>query len=604
MRYTKEAMEKYSINNQTINILLSWVESGVVAIPEIQRPFVWSKSQVRNLIDSLYQGYPVGYIITWQNPHVRLKDGTTSQGKHVLIDGQQRITALRAAILGFPVMNKRYKYETIAISFNPITQEFKVKDKGTERGAEWVADIAKILANDFNQLEFLDQYIAKNPEADKNRVHDNILRLIQIKNKNIGNIVLSADLPIEIVNEIFIRINASGVNLSNADFAMSKIAVHEINEGDEFGMSLRKFIDYFCNLAVEPTHFKDIEENDTQFAKTDYFTHIGWLRDDVDSLYDPDYNDILRVVALTEFDRGKLSDLVALLSGRNFETRENLKEIADDSFKKLETGVYKFTRKLNFTHFVQDILRASGFKTASALGSKNAINYAYAVYLRNRDIGEDAVIIGKYTRRLLVLSLLTGRHSGSFEALFEHDIKLMQKPGDLEKFVRTLEEQTFTDIYWSSTLPEAFNKTNTSSPYWNLFVAAQNKLNNASFLSNTNKVPDMTTMQVHHIFPKNYLVKQRVGKSDYNKIANFAYLRDDINIKISDLEPAKYMASVCKFDGAFGSDIASEDLLMQNLQDNAIPASLQTATYSDFSEFMAERRLLMAQRVREYYSSL
>ncbi len=93
-------MEKYSINNQTVSILLSWVQSGVVAIPEIQRPFVWSKSQVRNLMDSLYQGYPVGYIITWQNPHVRLKDGTTSQGKHVLIDGQQRITALRAAILG------------------------------------------------------------------------------------------------------------------------------------------------------------------------------------------------------------------------------------------------------------------------------------------------------------------------------------------------------------------------------------------------------------------------------------------------------------------------------------------------------------------------
>lgn len=262
-------MEKYSINNQTVSILLSWVQSGVVAIPEIQRPFVWSKSQVRNLMDSLYQGYPVGYIITWQNPHVRLKDGTTSQGKHVLIDGQQRITALRAAILGKEVMNKKYKYEKIVISFNPVTEEFKVKDRGTERGAEWITDISEIMADDFNQLAFLDNYIEKNPDADKSKVHDRVLRLIQVKNKNIGNIVLSADLPIEIVNEIFIRINASGVNLSNADFAMSKIAVYENEPGDEYGMSLRKFIDYFCNLAVEPIHFKDIEENDTHFVATE-----------------------------------------------------------------------------------------------------------------------------------------------------------------------------------------------------------------------------------------------------------------------------------------------------------------------------------------------
>ena len=342
-------MEKYSINNVKINILLSWVESGTVAIPEIQRPFVWSKAQVRNLIDSLYQGYPVGYIITWQNPNVRLKDGSTSQGKQVLIDGQQRITALRAALLGLEVMNKKYKYERIAISFNPKTEEFKVKDRGTERGSEWIADISEVMRIDFRARSFVDEYMAVNPGLTEqgitaDDIDSNISRLIQVKNKDIGNIILSSELPIEVVNEIFIRINASGVSLSNADFAMSKIAVHEMEPGDEYGMGLRKFIDYFCNLAVEPTHFKDIEENDRAFAEADYFQHISWLRKDADDIYDPDYNDILRVAALTEMNRGRLSDLVALLSGRNFETRENLKEIADESFRKLETGVYKFTR--------------------------------------------------------------------------------------------------------------------------------------------------------------------------------------------------------------------------------------------------------------------
>lgn len=597
-------MEKYSINNQTVSILLSWVQSGVVAIPEIQRPFVWSKTQVRKLIDSLYQGYPVGYIITWQNPHVRLKDGTTSQGKHVLIDGQQRITALRAAVLGMPVMNKKYKYEQIAISFNPITEEFKVKDRGTERGAEWITDISQVMRDDLNQLTLLEEYMVKNPDANRNNILERIMKLIQIKNKNIGNIVLSSDLPIEIVNEIFIRINASGVNLSNADFAMSKIAVYENNPGDEYGMNLRKFIDYFCSLAIEPTQFKDIETNDENFTQTEYFKHISWLRNDTDDIYDPDYNDILRVAALTEFNRGKLSDLVALLSGRNFETRENLKEIADESFSKLEKGVYKFTREYHLKHFVQDILRAAGFNSASMIGSKNAVNYAYAMYLRTRDIDEDTAIANRYIRRLFVLSLLTGRHSGSFETLFEHDIKLITKKGDLESFIRTIEDQTLTDIYWSSTLPGEFDKTNTTNPYWNVFTAAQNKLGKSSFLSESNKVSSMTTAQVHHIFPKNYLVKNGVEKGDYNNIANFAYLRDDINNKVSDLEPAAYMNRVKEYSGKFGSDIRSDSQLAQNLADNAIPDTLVSATHEDFLEFMSIRRKLMSKIVKEYYDTL
>lgn len=597
-------MEKYSINNQTVNILLSWVESGVVAIPEIQRPFVWSKAQVRNLMDSLYQGYPVGYIITWQNPHVRLKDGTTSQGKHVLIDGQQRITALRAAILGLPVMNKKYKYEPIVISFNPTTEEFKVKDKSTERGAEWITDISDIMRNDLNQLELLSQYMQKNPEADQNKVHERIMRLIHIKNKSIGNIVLSSDLPIEIVNEIFIRINASGVNLSSADFAMSKIAVYENEPGDEFGMNLRKFIDYFCNLAVEPRHFKDIETNDTHFTQTDYFNHIEWLRSDNDDIYDPDYNDILRVAALTEFNRGKLSDLVALLSGRNFETRENLKEIADESFKKLEEGVYKFTREHRFKHFVQDILRGAGFNNASMIGSKNAINYAYAMHIRSHDIDEDRAAADRAIRKLFVLSLLTGRHSGSFETTFEHDLKLVAQKGDLEKFVATIEEQTLTDIYWTSTLPDEFDKPNISNPFWNVFTAAQIKLDKSSFLSQANRISAMTTAQVHHIFPKNYLIKHGFERGDYNRIANFAYLRDDINVKISDLEPAEYMQQIKQYSGAFGSDITDDAQLANNLADNAIHESLVNATHQDFFAFMEERRKMMAQLVKEYYYSL
>ena len=83
------ATGKYEVHNQPIEVILAWLTSGEIAIPEIQRPFVWDTTKVRDLLDSQYQGYPIGYLIAWQNPKVRLKDGQESYGKKVLIDGQQ-----------------------------------------------------------------------------------------------------------------------------------------------------------------------------------------------------------------------------------------------------------------------------------------------------------------------------------------------------------------------------------------------------------------------------------------------------------------------------------------------------------------------------------
>ena len=64
------SVTKFSINHHPIEIILSWIKSGEIAIPEIQRPFVWGSTKVRDLIDSLYQGYPVGYLIAWRNPSI------------------------------------------------------------------------------------------------------------------------------------------------------------------------------------------------------------------------------------------------------------------------------------------------------------------------------------------------------------------------------------------------------------------------------------------------------------------------------------------------------------------------------------------------------
>src|SRR4029077_15173880 len=118
--------QRYSVTPHSVETLLTWVKTGEIAIPEIQRPFVWEATKVRNLLDSLYRGYPVGYLIAWKNPTVRLKDGTHSAGKRILIDGQQRVTALMAALLGQEVVTKDYETVRIRIAFNPVKEGFEV----------------------------------------------------------------------------------------------------------------------------------------------------------------------------------------------------------------------------------------------------------------------------------------------------------------------------------------------------------------------------------------------------------------------------------------------------------------------------------------------
>ncbi|MCK5680545.1 DUF262 domain-containing protein, partial [bacterium] len=341
------ASQKYTVNQHLIETLLTWVKSGEIAIPEIQRPFVWDASKVRDLLDSLYQGYPVGYIIVWKNPDVRLKDGSVSAGKKILIDGQQRITALSAALVGQEVVNKEYRKIRIRIAFNPVEERFEVTNPAIEKDKTWIADIAPIMQGDISLLKLIRQYNKVNPDIDEDDLERVISQLVGITKKQIGMIELAAELDIETVTEIFIRINREGVTLSQADFAMSKIAANETYNGNV----LRKAIDYFCHLAIAPEFYTHIEGNDQEFPRTDYFQKMRWLRNENDDLYDPSYSDMLRVAFVSRFARGKIADLVSLLSGRNFETRTFEEEIAAASFAKLKAGVIEFINETNFKRF-------------------------------------------------------------------------------------------------------------------------------------------------------------------------------------------------------------------------------------------------------------
>ena len=532
--------QKYAVNQYLIESVLSKVREGEIAIPEIQRPFVWDASQVRDLLDSLYQGFPVGYLIAWRNPDVKLKDGSTAAGKMILIDGQQRITALTAAVLGQPVVNKEYRKVRISIAFHPIEERFEVANPAITRNAAWISDVSSLVGGEVDLFDAVEKYLADNPSADKSKVKDNLRNLADIAKKQIGQIELSHDLDIETVTEIFIRINSKGTVLSQADFVMSKIAA-DLRYG---GQQLRKCIDYFCHLAVAPEFYGFIKDNDPDFAASPYFQKMAWLRNENDDLYDPSYNDLLRVAFTSEFERGKLADLVSLLSGRNFETKNYEEAIAEASFSKLNEGVLDFINESHFKRFVM-IIKSAGFITSPMIRTQGALNFAYIVYLRLRAQGVHDGQIESFVRRWFVMSVLTGRYSGSAETQFDQDIRQIAA-GDFADVLARVEQAELSPAFWEVGLVQQLETSGTSSPYFWVFVAAQIRTNDTGLLSKDISVRELVSHlgDIHHIFPRDLLKKAGLTRSQYNQIANYAYTQEEINIKIGNKPPRAYFADI------------------------------------------------------------
>jgi hypothetical protein len=595
-------MSKYEVHNQPIEVILAWLTSGEIAIPEIQRPFVWDTTKVRDLLDSLYKSFPIGYLITWQNPNVRLKDGKESYGKKVLIDGQQRVTALAAAVFGQQVLNSEYRKTRIKIAFNPLKESFEVCNPAIENDVTWISDIAPLFSNAANILSILKSYMEINPTVDQEFVFSTLQKLLNIKSKQIGIIELSHDLDIDTVTEIFIRINSKGVVLGQADFAMSKIASSEQYNGPV----LRKTIDYFCHMAVEPGFYMTIKDVDTEFANTDYFQMMSWLRNENDDIYDPDYTDMLRVILISKFGRGKFADLVSLLSGRNFDTRTFESRIAEESFAILDRGIRDYMREDNFKRFLM-IVRSAGFIDSSFVRSQSALNFGYALYLALRDKGYDSGNIERWVRRWFVMSLLTGRYSGGApDSAFDSDIRALKETG-MEALLQNAEAMLLTDTFWDVTIAQGLETSVVTSPLWGVFLAAQVKKKAKGFLFRDITIEELVLHMgdIHHVFPKDYLKKGGLTKGKYNQIANYVYMQSEINIKIGKRAPHVYFQTlkdqIAGGGTKLGSNITTIEGLKENLKMNCIPESIMDMEFDDYEQFLLERRGMMARYMKHYY---
>lgn len=598
-------MADYSVNNVSIGTLLGYINGGIIAIPEIQRPFVWDSTKVRDLIDSLYKGYPIGYIITWKNPNVKLKDGTTSEGKQILIDGQQRIMALRASLLGKEILDENYKRKRIKIAFNILEEKFETSNPAIEKQEEWISDISEFMQDgNINTFNFVSNYGQKF-DIQPNIVMERINKLLAIKNTLIGEISLGSSLDIDTVTEIFVRINSAGVALSQADFAMSKISVNERYHGND----IRKAIDYFCHLAKTPLDFENIINNDIEFSNTEIFQKIKWIKDNADELYLPSYTDMLRVAFTYKFKRGKLQDLVSLLSGRDFETREYKEEIIEDSFNKLYEGIREFINQSNYERYIM-ILKSAGIIDENLVRSQNVLNFGYILYLLLREKDIEANKIQSLVRKWVVMSILTQRYTSSPESAFDYDIRRFNETNNIEQYIVDEEQRQLSETFWSDYLVDRLNTPVTSSPFWKTYLIAQIFLGDRGFLSDSIKVQYLIENRgdVHHIFPKDYLKKNGYkNKQQYNQVANFAMLQTEINIAVSNRAPKEYMTDVkaqCNGQENKYGLINKEEDLKQNLQENSIPEEIIDMTYENYEEFLQKRRILMANKIKKYYYSL
>ena len=477
--------------------------------------------------------------------------------------------------------------------------------EGVEGDSKWIPDISAVFDVGFDAWEFVNRYCETNGMAGKqSEINKTLMRLMSIKGINLGVTELSQALTIDEVTNIFIRINSQGVVLSQADFAMSKISSDDRYGGNE----TRKMIDYFCHFMQRPADYDMIVANDKEFAKSEALQKIKWVTKEQEDIYVPSYTDVLRVSFTHIFQRGKIADLVNLLSGRNFETRENLEIIAEDSFRKLREGVEAFVNETNFKRYLM-IVQSTGIVDSSLVRSKNVLNFGYILYLSLKDRGMHPAMIESIVRRWIVLSMLTGRYSGSAESAIDYDIKRFTEQ-DPETFLKTTETGELSDAFWNTVLVQRLDTSVASSPYFLVFLMAQVKKNARGFLSKQITVQSLIEQRgdIHHIFPKKYLQKNGVdARKDYNQIANYVYTQSETNIKIKDDAPCEYMARMKQQvagEGTYYGGITDMDDLRANLAENCVPEAIMDMDIFDYQVFLDTRRTMMAQYIREYYESL
>lgn len=579
--------------NYSLDVLLSQIKLGVIGLPDIQRPFVWPNSKVRDLFDSMYKGYPVGYFLFWQtgvDDGVTKAIGQSSKQKSpslLIVDGQQRLTSLYAVVQREPVLRDNFEYENIRVAFNPLRGEFVIPDATTSKQPEYIADISEVFQEDSyevitNYLDRLRQARQSNnaqvSDTEKNIITKALGRLASLKDYPFVALELVHSANEEQVADIFVRINSEGKKLNQSDFILTLMSVHweeGRTELERFSIATRKPL---ADTGATP----------------------------LNPIFQPEPDQLLRVDVGVAFRRGRLEHVYSVLRGKDLRTGEFSTDRRTEQFNRLKMAQKSV---LNLTHWSDflNVVRAAGYRHHRYISSEGALIFAYQLYLIGRiEYKVEPYELKQVVARWLYMSLLTGRYTSSPESRYETDLGLLPESHDPKKFVQTLksiELTILTNDYWTKSLPMELSTSASRGPSLFAYYAAL-VLCDAKALFSKQKVADLLDppaignkkpLERHHLFPRRYLNKvlNINGLRDTNQIANYALLEWDDNIGISDGPPSEYWP-------VYASRFNGEELEAM-MHWHALPQGWHNMGYD---EFLLARRPMIAAVIRKGYERL
>lgn len=575
--------------------LLSDVKNGRIGLPDLQRPFVWKDNKVRELLDSMMKGYPIGYIMLWSSPdnyentdHIGKNEKTFKRPEDLVIDGQQRLTALLAAIYGVTIKDKNYNERTIKISFNPLTREFAVWTQAYERNPEWISEISRVFAADqeHNVSKFRKAFIkSANESREKNNenlltedeedlIEKNINDLLNLGIYSLPTLRINSKADEQDVADIFVRVNSGGQTLTEKNFIETLIAVYDNDVHNK--------INQFCAASRVPAD------------KTSYNQIL---------FVDPSH--LIRMSVGVGFRRARLRYAYMLLRGKNLKTGEITQTVREDNLRIFKNSLDIVTN-LNNWHSFMNLFVSAGYLKSSFVASSNAVVFSYVLYLIGKyDYKVSSVDLQRIICKWIFMSTITGFYTGSTETEVEKQFADLRDVHNANEFVAYLDsviKNRFTDDYFTYSLPSELNSSSATSPAWYGYIAALNVLGTPMLFSNvplsqyfvTGANGGKNSIDKHHIFPKHYL--EQIGYNndrDRNQIANFTYLDYTTNIDISDAPPTEYVARY--------KDKIGKDAYKLACAQNALPENFELLPYPDF---LAQRRILMAKIVKSAYEKL
>lgn len=570
-----------------LGTLVRSIRLGEIGLPDIQRPFVWKNAKVRDLFDSMYKGYPVGYLLFWQNALVEGTKHIGSEGKQkapklVIVDGQQRLTSLYAVIQGEPVLRENFDRERIEIAFNPLEERFEVADAAIRQDKAFLPNISLVWDANTDLFEVVDAYLGalgtsrKVSEDEVKRVRRAFARLQGLLSFPFTALELAADIDEEAVSDVFVRINSKGTPLNQADFILTLMSV--------FWDTGRADLEAFCRAARTPT----------KQGPSPYNHFI-----------EPSPDQMLRVAVAVAFKRARLKFVYSILRGKDLETEQFSEERRIAQFARLQDAQ---ARTLDIQHWHDFLLavRMAGFRSSKMISSQNNLLYSYVLYLIGRtEYGVKEGELRATIARWFFMSAVTGRFTGSPESAMEFDLARLRDVKTAEQFVATLNgicEVTLTNDYLTVTLTNDLATSSSRSPSLFAFHAAQVLLE-APVLFSKHKIAELLdpslnapreAVERHHLFPKAYLAKRGFsGTRETNQIANFALVEWRDNGEIGDQPPAVYLPALTKD--------WTPDTLARMYRLHALPDGWAEMEYPDF---LRERRELMAQVIAEGYRRL